>query len=528
MTLLLDVTAKVSVVLFVALTIALLLGKSSAAVRHRVLAVGLLVAAVTPVIAIIAPSWHSTQSEIVPAPIDLPVESSTPSTVIDVRAESVASYRFEDLRFVWFGGFVVGLISLLVGTARLALVTAASRPLHSEIWNTLAASIVAEYGWRRNICLLQSRNRSMLATWGVFSSKVILPAGATEWTSERAEVVLSHELAHVRRHDWFVQVISELLRAVFWFNPLLWIVCARLRIESEYACDDAALVRGIDSADYASQLLDLARILNVPNRAWSAALGMARPSTLERRFQAMLNSSLNRRPVTNAALIVIVVAMLGFALPIATYSSTPLQVSTSGLSGRVSDSSGAVVRSATVVLSTPDGKTEVTGTTNAAGRFAFTNLTAGMHVIQVFATGFGASRITNVELKGGQQTVQDVTMDIGFVAVEEAKPAAERPRTVANPAPPQASANIPEGQGSLSGTVSDPSGAVVPGVTATLYYASGAVRATLTNEAGVFTFNAVPNGAYRLVITQPGFKTLNIDNVIVSGPSTYPNTIRLA
>src|SRR5262245_61676114 len=257
MTLLLDVTAKVSVVLFVALTIALLLGKSSAAVRHRVLAVGLLVAAVTPVIAIIAPSWHSTQSEIVPAPIDLPVESSTPSTVIDVRAESVASYRFEDLRFVWFGGFVVGLISLLVGTARLALVTAASRPLHSEIWNTLAASIVAEYGWRRDICLLQSRNPSMLATWGVFSSKVILPTGASEWTRERAEVVLSHELAHVRRHDWFVQVISELVRAVFWFNPLVWLLRARLHIESEYACADAALMRGIDSADYASHLLDL-------------------------------------------------------------------------------------------------------------------------------------------------------------------------------------------------------------------------------------------------------------------------------
>ena len=433
MNFLLDVTVKVSAVLLVALIATGLLRKKSAAIRHRILSVAVLVAVLTPVAASVGPAWHTTQSDIVPASINLPAESSAPSPLIDVRAEPASSFAFEDLRFVWFAGLVAGLISLLVGTSRLVLVTAASRPFLSDMWDTLSASIATEYGWRRGIRLLQSKNPSMLATWGVFSPKVILPASASEWTRERAEVVLSHELAHVRRHDWSVQIMSELLRAVLWFNPLVWLVCARLRIESEYACDDAALVRGIDSADYASHLLNLARILNFPNRAWSAALGMARPSTLERRFQAMLNSSLNRRPVTNAALIIIVVAMLGIALPIATYSSTPGQVVTSGLSGRVSDSSGAAVRSATVVVSTPDRKTEVTGTTNASGRFAFTNLLAGMHVIQVFATGFGPSRITNVELKNGQQTVQDVTMDIGFVAVEEAKPSALRPLPVANP-----------------------------------------------------------------------------------------------
>jgi len=243
----------------------------------------------------------------------------------------------------------------------------------------------------------------------------------------------------------------------------------------------------------------------------------------------MLNSTLNRRPVTNAAMIVMVVAMLGFALPIATYSSTPLQAITSGLSGKVSDASGAAVRSATVVISTPDGKTEVTGTTNATGRYAFTNLPAGMHVIQVFATGFGPSRITNVELKAGQPTMQDVTMDIGFVAVEEAKPAASRPAPVANPTPPPVTrTNTQSGQGSLSGTVTDPSGALVPGVLATLQFAVGASRTTVTKGDGTFFFDALPNGTYGLIISLPGFKTLNISNVSVSGPTVYPNTIRLA
>jgi TonB family protein len=53
-------------------------------------------------------------------------------------------------------------------------------------------------------------------------------------------------------------------------------------------------------------------------------------------------------------------------------------------------------------------------------------------------------------------------------------------------------------------------------------------RSTITNEVGVFIFNAIPDGSYRLVIILPGFKTLDITNVTVSGPTVYPNTIQLA
>ena len=65
------------------------------------------------------------------------------------------------------------------------------------------------------------------------------------WTLDRVHVVLSHELAHIRRHDWLVQIGAETVRAVLWFNPLVWMVCARLRRESEQACDDEVLGTGV-------------------------------------------------------------------------------------------------------------------------------------------------------------------------------------------------------------------------------------------------------------------------------------------
>ena len=128
--------------------------------------------------------------------------------------------------------------------------------------------------------------------------KVILPSAADAWTEERARVVLSHELAHIRRGDWIVQLSAELLRAFYWFNPLLWIACRRLRLESEHACDDEVMRRGVEGTDYATHLIDLARALNQRRHMWFPAPAMARPSSLERRVRAMLNNGLDRGSIS--------------------------------------------------------------------------------------------------------------------------------------------------------------------------------------------------------------------------------------
>lgn len=124
-------------------------------------------------------------------------------------------------------------------------------------------------------------------------SKVLLPSGAAAWPDERIRVVVAHELAHVRRCDWLVLIGAELLRSVYWFNLLLWVACARLRHESERACDDAVLRLGIGGTSYAAHLLDLARAFAAHRRVWLPAAAIARPSRLERRIAAMFT----RKPI---------------------------------------------------------------------------------------------------------------------------------------------------------------------------------------------------------------------------------------
>ena len=211
---------------------------------------------------------------------------------------------------------------------------------------------------------------------------MLIPATAVAWADDRIRVVLRHELAHVRRGDWLVQLAGELLRILHWFNPLAWIVCARLRSESEQACDDEVLSGGVPASDYATHLLDVTRALCLERAPRVPAPAMARYSRLERRFDAMLNTRAIRTPATGWFRV-----MTGALLLAATGVLAAAQGGTV-FSGTIKDSTGAPVAEAKVVLTnaTTAAKHEVK--TNGRGEFAFVPLPAASYSFEALVPGF--------------------------------------------------------------------------------------------------------------------------------------------
>ncbi|HSF39535.1 MAG TPA: M56 family metallopeptidase, partial [Thermoanaerobaculia bacterium] len=110
--------------------------------------------------------------------------------------------------------------------------------------------------------------------------------------------VLLHELAHVARGDYLAQLVSEVARALHWWNPLVWRAAGKLRLESEHACDDQVLTAGARPSDYAGDLLDIARSLHALRATAPAGLAMARPSELTGRLLAVLDPRRNRRSLS--------------------------------------------------------------------------------------------------------------------------------------------------------------------------------------------------------------------------------------
>src|SRR5215471_6668171 len=298
---LLNTTLKVSLIVVVALAASAALGRRSAAVRHFVLAAALACAAATPALRLVAPAWQATSAwlptsrmQLIDRPLSVLDDStsSTPST--GGRAAADGMSRAMVLRWfgvLWIAGVAASLGMLAVGLARLSWIAFRATRLMHGAWAETGAELSHTFGLRRPPVLLHSAHKSLLVTW---RSKVLLPADALDWPADRIRIVLAHELAHVRRGDWLVQLAAEILRSAYWFNPLVWLACRRLRLESERACDDAVLGLGVDGSEYASELVTLARSFRSARQAFVPAAAIARPSSLERRVRAMLNAQLNR------------------------------------------------------------------------------------------------------------------------------------------------------------------------------------------------------------------------------------------
>jgi TonB family protein len=167
-----------------------------------------------------------------------------------------------------------------------------ARPLSGgQGFHALARAI----GIRRDVALLEVPRGAMPLTFGVLRPAVFLPADAPEWSEDRRRMVMLHELAHVRRGDLATQMLVRGAVALFWWNPLAWMAWREFVKEREHAADDLVLTAGESAADYAGHLLDIARSMQGAPMLASVAVAMARPSQLEGRLMAILDSRTNRR-----------------------------------------------------------------------------------------------------------------------------------------------------------------------------------------------------------------------------------------
>ena len=429
---------KMSFIVLSALAASFFLRRRSAALRHWVLAAGVACAAALPILScgragLAAPfryadGLHAYEDPFrdaeSPSPTRPPAAVNGATVAAPVPPGTAMRRGFDlgaALQSIWLAGTFVGLAILLTGVLRLAWLAVHARRVTHGRWYDLAEEISLGYRLRRPVTLLQSSHPSLLVTWGLARPKVILPSAADAWTEERARVVLSHELAHIRRGDWIVQLSAELLRAFYWFNPLLWVACRRLRLESEHACDDEVMRRGFEGTDYATHLIELARALNQRRPLWFPAPAMARPSSLERRVRAMLNDRLERGSISGGTRAAILVVLLAVTAAVAAAQSGFVT-----FSGSVADEQGRGVQGVAVALVNEVRQAKYEVKTNADGRFEFVGLPAGEYFVEAKGIGFQSLKDTltiagqnlqrNYTLKIG--TLQE-TVTLGFSAKEE-------------------------------------------------------------------------------------------------------------
>ncbi len=467
MTFLLESTIKMSLVLAAGLAAAALLRRRSAALRHWVLTAAVLCAAITPLLQATMPAWHLPALSTLVGRRLAPIVLLVPVPYVQAADAGVAAapapHAASVARLVvpiWLGGAGLSVAILLIGLARLRWLAAHARPIRDGALREIADALALAGGGRLPALLLESDHPTLLVTWGLAQPKIVLPAAAHDWPAARARIVLAHELAHVGRRDWLIQMAAELVRAAYWFNPLAWIACRRLRLESEHACDDAVLSLGVDGSDYATHLLDIARDSRRHPRTWLPAPAMARPSSLERRVRAMLNVRLNRSPITRTAALATFVALACLTIPLAGLGASAQPAA--AFSGSLVDAIGRILPDVPMVLTHAGTRERFEAKSDRQGRFAFTGLPAGDYLLVAQKLGF-TTEPARVALQAGMERQQDVALQLGSVeervmvrAVAPVQPS--RPPTPPRPVPSWADHTAAEAciQASVGGCIEAP------------------------------------------------------------------------
>jgi beta-lactamase regulating signal transducer with metallopeptidase domain len=208
--------------------------------------------------------------------------------------------RPEPATLLWAFGTLACLLRLAAGRVALRRIARRAVPADAE-WSALLADEAARADVRAPVRLLVDAGVAAPATWGVRHPVVVLPAGADAWPESRRRAVLRHELAHVARRDALVQGVAGVTCALYWFHPGVWLAARRLVAERERACDDRVLVSGARPADYAAELLDVARLARASGLPSLVTVSMARRTELEGRLLDVLDPRRARGRPSRAA-----------------------------------------------------------------------------------------------------------------------------------------------------------------------------------------------------------------------------------
>ncbi len=329
------VSLKAAAILALALGLSLALRRRSARARYLLWSAAIAGALALPLLALCLPGWRvevpwpvevaATPTSATPAAAVLVDESprragapelqpleldeidprpTVPATASPDRPPSIDRWRTGAF-LAWLAGAVAVFVWLLAGLAHAARVSARALPLDGERWRRLTVGAASRAGFTGAIVLKSSREVSTPMTWGLSfggltpgrrgRGVILLPEGAEAWSEDCLRTVLLHEMLHLARGDWPLQLLAQAACAVYWWNPLAWLAARHHAVERERSCDEAVVTCGTAPGDYATHLLEVASFFKSRDAGPLVSLSMVRRGQLEGRVMRILSQDPARR-----------------------------------------------------------------------------------------------------------------------------------------------------------------------------------------------------------------------------------------
>jgi len=235
---------------------------------------------------------------------------------------------------LWLAGVLVCSLRLVLASMHIVALRRQCAPEEGRI-AAVVSKLAERMGVRRSVSVRITPMTMAPATFGLFRPVILLSAATVLGISPRQlEAVLAHELAHIRRHDYVVNVLQMLAETLFFYHPAVWWASRRIRVERELCCDDIAVHACGDVVCYAHALTSVARLQIAPS---AMALGSA-GGPLLMRIQRLLGVASVGRPLPP-----LWAAIASVALIVATFTGAYAQSQSPGTLSQADAGTGAAV-----------------------------------------------------------------------------------------------------------------------------------------------------------------------------------------
>ncbi len=175
---------------------------------------------------------------------------------------------------LWMAGVFFMSARLLISWLRVRRMKTDGTETIGDDWERKLAEFAQRIGVSRPVRLLKSSMAEVPTVIGWLRPVILMPASTlTGLSQQQIEAILAHELAHIRRHDYLVNLLQSVVETLLFYHPAVWWISNRVRQEREHCCDDWALKLCGDRVAYARALATLEELRQGSDLALAARGG---------------------------------------------------------------------------------------------------------------------------------------------------------------------------------------------------------------------------------------------------------------
>lgn len=225
---------------------------------------------------------------------------------------TVTDWLMTILPWIWVVGFPLTCSTLLMGISGAERLKRRCRILddnHPAV--VICHRLQTALHLKRRILIGMTDSISAPILVGIIRPLILFPASTLAGIStEQFEMILLHELAHVRRWDNLINLMQRVIEAVLFFHPAVWWLSNRVRLEREHCCDSAVLTHINTPQNYAEMLVQMA-LANTPAE-W--VVGTSISHQLIPRIRRILKQEEDRMQVSRKMIVASLSVLLSLAI----------------------------------------------------------------------------------------------------------------------------------------------------------------------------------------------------------------------